>query len=83
MELTIPNAVRLAHRLAIESDMVWADMVESSEFVPLAQKYGVMGVPKTIINETHDIGGAVPEDLLVLHVLNALRDEQSAAVVVR
>lgn len=78
-----PNAVRLAHRLAIESDMVWSDMVESNEFVPLAQKYGVMGVPKTIINETHDIGGAVPEDLLVLHVLNALRDGQSAAVMVR
>ena len=78
-----PNAVRLAHRLAIESDMIWADMVESNEFVPLAQKYGVMGVPKTIINEKSDIGGAVPEDLLVLHVLNALREEQSATVMMK
>jgi len=75
-----PNAVRLAHRLAIESDMIWADMVESNEFVPLAQKYGVMGVPKTIINEKYDIGGAVPEDLLVLHVLNSMREEQSSTV---
>ncbi|MCJ7463270.1 MAG: thioredoxin family protein, partial [Thermoplasmata archaeon] len=41
-----PAAVRLAHRLAIESDMIWADMVESTEFVPLAQKYSVTGVPK-------------------------------------
>jgi len=78
-----PNAVRLAHRLAIESDMIWADMVESNEFVPLAQKYGVMGVPKTIINEKSDIGGAVPEDLLVLHVLNALRDDQTSTVPMR
>jgi len=71
-----PTAVRLAHRLAIESDFVWADMVESNEFVPLAQKYGVMGVPKTIINERQEIGGVVPEDLLVLHVLNANREQE-------
>ncbi len=79
-----PSAVRLAHRLAIESDMIWSDMIESNEFLPLAQKYGVMGVPKTVINDKYDIGGAVPEDLLVLHVLNALRsEEQSAAVMMR
>lgn len=71
-----PTAVRLAHRLAIESDFIWADMVESNEFVPLAQKYGVMGVPKTIINERQEIGGVVPEDLLVLHVLNASREQE-------
>lgn len=70
-----PTAVRLAHRLAIESDFIWSDMVESNEFVTLAQKYGVMGVPKTIINERQEIGGVVPEDLLVLHVLNANREQ--------
>ncbi len=74
-----PNAVRLAHRLAIESDMIWSDMIESNEFVPLAQQYGVMGVPKTIINEKYDIGGAVPEDLLVLHVMNAMQSEEKGA----
>ena len=67
-----PAAVRLAHRLAIESDMIWADMVESSQFVPLAQKYGVMSVPKIVINERHEIGGTVPEELFVAHVLNAV-----------
>ena len=71
-----PTAVRLAHRLAIESDMIWADMVESNEFVPLAQKYGVMGVPKTVINEKFDLAGLVPEDLLVLHVLNAIVQQE-------
>ncbi len=79
-----PNAVRLTNRLAIESDMIWADTIESNEFMPLAQKYGVMGVPKTIINDSNDIGGAVPEDLLVMHVLNALKSEgQSAAVMLK
>jgi glutaredoxin-like protein len=71
-----PTAVRLAHRLAIETDFIWADMVESNEFVPLAQKYSVMGVPKTIINERQEIGGVVPEDLLVLHVLNANKEQE-------
>ena len=67
-----PTAVRLAHRLAIESDMIWADMIESNEFIPLAQKYGVFGVPKIIINERSEIGGVVPEDLFVMHVMNAI-----------
>jgi glutaredoxin-like protein len=67
-----PAAVRLAHRLAIESDMIWADMVESTEFVPLAQKYTVTGVPKIVINEKFEFNGAVPEDLFVMHVMHAL-----------
>jgi len=67
-----PAAVRLAHRLAIESDMVWAEMIEANEFVPLAQKYGVMSVPKIIINERTELTGAVQEDLLVAHVMNAI-----------
>lgn len=66
-----PSMVRLAHKLAIESDMVWADMVEANEFVPLAQKHRVAGVPKTIINDDFEVAGAVPEDLLVAHVLHA------------
>ena len=67
-----PAVVRLAHRLAIESDMIWADMIESSQFVPLAQRYGVMSVPKIVINDKHEIGGSIPEELFVAHVLNAV-----------
>jgi len=67
-----PAAVRLAHRLAIESDMIWADMVESTEFVPLAQKYSVTSVPKIVINEKFEFNGALPEDLFVMHVMHAL-----------
>jgi glutaredoxin-like protein len=66
-----PSVVKLAHKLAIESDMVWADMVEANEFVPLANKHRVAGVPKTIINDDFEVAGAVPEDLLVAHVLHA------------
>ncbi len=69
-----PAAVRLAHRLAIESDMIWAEMVEANEFVHLAQKYSVMGVPKAVINETVEVTGAVPEDALIAQVIAAARE---------
>lgn len=71
-----PAAVRLAHRMAIESDMIWAEMVETTEFVPLAQKYSVLGVPKTVINEKTEVSGAVTEDLLLGHIMHAVTHEE-------
>jgi predicted DsbA family dithiol-disulfide isomerase len=53
--------VRLAHQFALESDLVTADMVEATEFPHLAQRYQVRGVPRTIVNETGVIEGALPE----------------------
>jgi predicted DsbA family dithiol-disulfide isomerase len=55
----------LAHQLAVESDLIMSDMVEVSEFPHLAMKYQVMGVPRTVINETIHIEGAVPEPMLM------------------
>lgn len=69
-----PSVVRLAHKMAIESDMIWAEMVEANEFVPLANRYHVNGVPKTIINDRSEVAGAVSEDMLVAHVLHAVHN---------
>jgi hypothetical protein len=55
----------LAHQLAVESDLITSDMVEVSEFPHLAVKYQVMGVPRTVINETIHVEGAVPEAMLM------------------
>jgi hypothetical protein len=57
--------VLLAYQLAIESDLITADMVEVIEFPHLATKYQVMGVPRTVINENIHIEGAVPEPMLM------------------
>ncbi len=62
----------LAHRLAIESDWIRADMVEATEFPHLANKYQVYGVPRTVINETIHVEGAVPEPMLVDELMHAL-----------
>jgi len=64
-------AVRLAHRMAVESPRIRAEMVESTEFPHLAQKYAVFGVPKTVMNDTVTLDGAVTEEKFLEHVLKA------------
>jgi glutaredoxin-like protein len=64
-----PAAAAIAHKLAIESDMIKADVIEASEFPALAQKYNVIGVPKIVINEKVEFVGAFNEDLFAEHVV--------------
>lgn len=66
-----PMVASMAHKFALESDLIKADVVDVSEFPHLAYKYGVMGVPKTVINEKIEFVGAVPEDIFLEHVLLA------------
>jgi glutaredoxin-like protein len=66
-----PAAVTLAHQMAVESPLISSEMIESIEFPQLAQKYRVMGVPKTVINEELSLEGAVPEASLLDLVLAA------------
>ena len=65
--------MRLAHQMAVESDLVTGDMVEATEFPHLALKYNVMGVPKTIVNETVSFEGAVPEASFLANVQKAVQ----------
>ncbi len=68
-----PRAVILTHRMAMESDMVTADMVEAQEFYELSNKYGVSGVPHTDINDGQGtIVGALPEEHFVAEIRRAL-----------
>jgi glutaredoxin-like protein len=67
-----PRAVRLAHQLALESDLIRADMVEAIEFPHLSVKYQVQGVPRTVINETVHVEGAVPEPMLMTKLKEAV-----------
>jgi glutaredoxin-like protein len=67
-----PQAVRLAHKLAMESELITADMVEAIEFPHLSNKYHVHGVPRTVINETIHQEGAVPEPMLLAKLQEAV-----------
>jgi predicted DsbA family dithiol-disulfide isomerase len=44
---------------------VTATAVEATEFMDLSRKYRVTGVPKTIVNDTIEILGALPEEQFV------------------
>jgi protein-disulfide isomerase len=48
-------------------------MVDVTEFPQLGQKYGVMGVPKVVINERVEFTGSLPEDQFLQHVIVASR----------
>jgi len=71
-----PRAVVLAHKLAFMSEHVRADMVEAIEFPHLANKHAVMGIPKSVINETYYVEGAVPEKSFVDKLLKALESKE-------
>ena len=67
-----PGVVRLAHQFALESDHVTGDMVEATEFPELSNRYAVMGVPKTMVNEIPAVEGMVGEDDFLEAVLTAI-----------
>jgi hypothetical protein len=48
-------------------------MVEAMEFPHLANKYHVMGVPRTVINEHTHAEGAMPEPMLLAKLMEAVK----------
>ena len=61
--------MRLAHRFALENDFIQADCIEATEFPDLAGRFRVFAVPKTVINESASLEGAMPEEILLDEVL--------------
>ena len=55
--------------MAFESPQITAACVEATEFMELTRKYRVTSVPKTIVNGSVEILGAVPEDAFVSAVV--------------
>lgn len=70
-----PRAVVLAYRLALASPLISAEGVEVTEFPELGDRFGVMGVPKTVIDELVHVEGAVPEGMLLEKLGEALLAE--------
>lgn len=68
-----PQAVILAHQMALESPMVEAEMVEATEFPDLSMRFNVSGVPQTTINDgAGTVVGAVPPGNLMAEILRAV-----------
>lgn len=71
-----PRMVHVANQLALVNENIRSDMVESSEYPHLVQRYNVTGVPKTIINETHSFEGAISADAAYVEILKAVNPEE-------
>jgi protein-disulfide isomerase len=65
--------VLLAYRAALASPRITAAGVEATEFPALADSYGVLAVPKVVVNEEPLFEGAVPEQVFVARLLAAAR----------
>lgn len=59
----------LANRMAVVSPLVTARTIESNEFPDLSRRFGVQGVPRTVVNERGAFVGAMPEQQFVEAVL--------------
>lgn len=70
-----PRAVVLAYRLTLASPQLSAEAVEVSEFPELGERFGVMGVPKTVIDELVHVEGAANEPQLLAKLREALLAE--------
>jgi predicted DsbA family dithiol-disulfide isomerase len=58
--------------MAFASPNITAYAVEATEYPDLARRYHVTGVPKTIVNDTVEILGAIPEEAFISQVVDGV-----------
>jgi len=61
--------------MAMESENVTADVIESNEFPGYSARYAVQAVPKTVVNDRVEFLGAMPESRFLQEVLKAFPTE--------
>ena len=62
--------------MAMENPLIVADVVEANEFQDLSERYRVMSVPKTIINDRVEFVGAQPEQKMLEALQRAVGSKQ-------
>jgi thioredoxin family protein len=63
--------------MAFANPNITAFAVEATEFPDLARRYRVNGVPKTVVNESVEILGGLPQDDFVRQALATLTSQVS------
>ena len=69
----------LANRMSVASPWVSARTIEANEFPELSARFGVQGVPRTVVNEQGAFVGALPETQFVQAILQLAGVEPSTA----
>jgi len=62
--------------MALENAHIRATCIEATEFMDLTRKFRVTGVPKTVVNGSIEILGALPEEMFVRGVLGLPEADQ-------
>ena len=65
--------------MAVESERVTGDVIETMEFPDLARRYAVRGVPKIVINDRAEFVGALPEAQYLAQIRAAVEVNVSTA----
>lgn len=73
-----PRAVTIAHKMALANPLITATCIEATEFLDLSRRFRVNGVPKTVVNDSVEIMGALPEEAYVKAVLQLPEPEPSS-----
>jgi len=65
--------------MSVASPWVSARTIEANEFPELSARFGVQGVPRTVVNEQGAFVGALPEPQFVQAILQLAGVEPSTA----
>lgn len=65
--------------MAFSNPNITSHAIEATEFMELSRRFKVTGVPKTIVNDTVEILGALPEEMFVRAALQIPEENASQA----
>lgn len=68
------RAVGLVHQMAMESDMVTADLVNVEDFPEMTERYNVLAAPTVVVNGDYHFYGALQEEKFVEQVLKGAQE---------
>jgi len=66
------EAVRVAHQLAVENDLITADLVNAEDFPEVTKRYNILASPTVVVNGAYHFYGALQEAEFVEQVLKGL-----------
>jgi len=68
------GAVRLVHQMAMQSDVITADLVDVEDFPEVAQRYKVLAAPTVVVNGSYHFYGTLEESEFVEQVLKGAQE---------
>lgn len=68
-----PLVGAMAFQFAVANENISVDIIEIAEFPHIANKYDVIGTPKTVLNETVQVEGVIPPGEFLTYIQKAVQ----------